>query len=88
MKDMVMIMTKPNKIGRPRLNMDTKLVRVDKGVWNRVEQILPLESNPARSRLLYNTSLIKLEGKLKDKDFKDNLGRFLYGKKTWNNTKQ
>lgn len=42
--------------------------RVDKEVWSRLQNMLPEESSSNISRILYNTSLLKLESKLRSFD--------------------
>ena len=44
--------------------------RVDKEVWGRLQRMLPDESSSSISRILYNTSLLRLESGLRqfDKD--------------------
>lgn len=42
--------------------------RVDKEVWTKLQNMLPGESSTNISRILYNTSLLKLEHKLRSFD--------------------
>jgi len=50
----------------PRLKRQTKLVRVDAEVWNNCERIMPGESGPTISRMLYNNSLFRAENFLRE----------------------
>lgn len=43
---------------------DTLLVRVDREVWSKCKEILPKESGPSISRMLYRTSLLNIENRL------------------------
>lgn len=42
--------------------------RVDKEVWTKLQTMLPGENSANISRILYNTSLLKLEHKLRSFD--------------------
>lgn len=69
-------------MGRPKSPHRTIQVRVDKELWERLKKIYPNESNPKLSRILgnkFNMKMLSADKKLKDKDFKDKMGRFLYG---------
>lgn len=58
---------------------NTKLVRINKTTAAELERLLPGQKWPQRIELAYDFSLIK---------HKDNLGNFLYGKKTWSKFKK
>lgn len=60
-----------------------KLVRVDKKVWNQCRLALPGLTDRAISKVLFNTSLVKLEEKLVKKDFKNKLGKKILGENLW-----
>jgi len=55
---------------------NTKLVRINKNTAEELERLLPSQKWPERIDLVKDFSVIK---------HKDNLGNFLYGKKTWKN---
>jgi hypothetical protein len=71
-------------MARPRdPKRQTIKIRAPKDLWGQVRQTLPGTSDQDLIRFMYGTSLIKLENDLKSKDFKDKLGRFLYGTNAW-----
>jgi len=57
----------------------TKLVRVDKAIWDKCCKLFPNEKSATISRMLYNNSLLKIESHLKEQDFANKLGTFIYG---------
>ena len=65
----------------------TMKVRVDKHTWYKLREILPGITDANISRMLFSTSLLKMERKLHDMDFKDKVGAALYGKKVWKRKK-
>ena len=58
-------------------------VRVDAEVWKQARSIFPNETDQSLSRIMFNTSLIRVENHLRNADFKDRLGEILHGKKVW-----
>jgi len=56
-------------------------IRADKKRWNKVRKILPdVPTDRDRLNFVLDTSLVTAEIKLEEINFKDRLGRFLYGK--------
>ena len=44
---------------------NSKLVRVDKSIWGKCEKLMPGMTNPARSKVLFNFSLLNVESSLR-----------------------
>lgn len=61
----------------------TTHVRIDKDFEKELKLKFPNIPIGHTLRLSYDTSLLKLEGKLQEKQFKKKIGGFLYGKKNW-----
>jgi len=60
-------------------NVKTRHVRVDKELIDEWKVRFPGVPYSSIVRLSYQTSALKIEGFLKQKDVKNKLGRFLYG---------
>lgn len=65
-----------------------KLVRVDKETWGKCRIALPGLTDQAISKVLFNTSLVKLENKLAKKNFKNKVGKGLFGDRVWKKFKK
>lgn len=61
----------------------TDLMRVRRETKRKLRKALPGLSDADRIDLTFNTSAVRMEGILKDKDFANKLGTFIYGKKVW-----
>jgi len=61
-------------------NVKTKHVRVDTELLDEWRKRFPGVPFSSLVRISYHTSALKIEGILKEKDVKNKLGRFLYGK--------
>lgn len=67
----------------------TKLVRIKESTLRKTRKALPnIKTDADRFDLMFRTSAIRVEGKLKEKDFMDNMGSFIYGKKIWKRIKK
>jgi len=49
-----------------RQKRKTRLVRVDDEIWGACERLMPGETGPTISRVLYNSSLFRAENYLRD----------------------
>lgn len=62
----------------------TKLVRIRESTLKKSRAALPsVKTDADRFDLIFNTSAVRVEGKLKEKDFLNNLGGFVFGKTNW-----
>jgi len=65
----------------------TTLARVPKDLLKNLRKEIPNTNDATRFRMLYNYSLFKAEKVLKDKDFNNKIGSFLYGAGMWTKAK-
>lgn len=66
-------------MSRPKTQPSTRIIRAYEDDVSRWRVQFPGIKSADFLRMMYNTSLLKTEGMLKEKDFKNKLGRFLYG---------
>ena len=61
----------------------TELVRMKKKTKQELTQQFPGIKMPDLIDIMYNSSALKVEALLKQSDFANNLGEFVYGKRLW-----
>ena len=66
----------------------TKLVRINKKVLDEIKTILPNMKTSDMVTAVWNSSVLKLEHTFRQKDFVNNMGRMIYGRKNWNEALQ
>lgn len=70
-------------MGTQKKKIGTTHVRIRKDLFNELKTKFPNIPIGDTLRMSYDTSLLKVEGKLEQKKFKEKIGGFLYGKKKW-----